>query len=157
MADPSLYHTDFHTWLSHQHHALTHRDSTALDWDNLAAEINDMGVSERNELKNRLLVLLLHLLKWQYQSPRRSISWFTTIANQRDDLLDLLAASPSLSQYTPELLGKAYRNARRAAAAETGLSLNTFPPSCPYPLDQLLDPEFICNTTADFETALAST
>jgi hypothetical protein len=96
-------------------------------------------------------------LKWQYQSPRRSISGFTTIANQRDDLLDLLAASPSLSQCTPDLLAKAYRNARRAAAAETGLSLNTFPPSCPYLLDQLLDPEFICNTTADFETALAST
>ncbi|ULP74194.1 hypothetical protein BDGGKGIB_03857 [Nodularia sphaerocarpa UHCC 0038] len=66
------------------------------------------------------MVLLAHLLKWQHQPAKRSISWFTTIANQRDDLQDLLAEKPSLQQYIPDILPKAYRNARREASAETG-------------------------------------
>jgi len=45
----------------------------ALDWENLA---------EENELKNHLRVLLAHLPKWQHQPTKRSVSWFTTIANQ---------------------------------------------------------------------------
>jgi hypothetical protein len=113
-----------------------------------------MGISEKNELKNRLIILLTHLLKWQYQSSKRSIGWFTTIANQRDDLQDLLNEKPSLKQYVPDILPKSYRNARREVSAETGLVLSTFSEICPYDIQEILNPEFLCNTTDDFERAI---
>ena len=79
MSKSSLYEQDFIAWLIQQKSALASRDVTALDWENLAEELDIMGISEKNELKNRLTVLLTHLLKWQYQSPKLTISWFTTI------------------------------------------------------------------------------
>lgn len=154
MSDSSLYETDFFAWIQHQQLALTNRDVKSLDWENLAEEIDAMGIREKNELKNRLVVLLAHLLKWQYQSTKCSISWFTTIANQRDDLRDLLAEKPSLQQYIPDILPKAYRNARREASAETGLGLATFLETCPYSIEEILNPEFLCNTTDDFAKAM---
>ena len=154
MFGSSLYVADFSTWLNQQVSALKHRDGDNLDWDNLAQELIVMGISEKNELKSRLVVLLTHLLKWQYQANKRSISWFTTIANQRDDLQDLLSESPGLQPYVPELLIKAYRNARREAAAETGLGLVNFPDACFYEIEQILNAEFLCDTTEDFEKAM---
>lgn len=154
MSGSSLYVTDFPTWLDRQILALKYRNGEILDWDNLAQELTIMGISEKNELKSRLIVLLAHLLKWQYQADKQSISWFTTIANQRDDLQDLLEENPGLRQYVPELLIKAYRNARREAAAETGLKLETFPDVYSYGIEQILNAEFVCNTTEDFEKAI---
>jgi hypothetical protein len=154
MSISSLYVTDFLGWLSQQELALKNRDGASLDWENLAEELAEMGISERNELKNRLIVLLVHLLKWQYQPNKRSVSWFTTIANQRDDLQDLLSESPGLRQYIPNILAKAYRNARREASAETGLGLTVFEEVCPYGINQILNTEFVCDTTEDFEKAM---
>ena len=143
MSKSTLYETDFMDWLTQQKLALASQDIAALDWENLAEELDSMGISEKNELKNRLIILLSHLLKWQYQSSNRSISWFTTIANQRDDLQDLLNEKPSLKQYIPDILPKAYRNARREASAETGLVLSTFSEICPYDIQEILNPEYI--------------
>jgi hypothetical protein len=154
MSKSYLYETDFIDWLNQQKLSLVNRDVTALDWENLAEELDAKGISEKNELKNRLIILLTPLLKWQYQSSKRSISWFTTIANQRDDLQDLLNEKPSLKQYIPDILPKAYRNARREASAETGLLLATFPATNPYNIEEILNPEFLCNTTDDFERAI---
>ncbi|MBD2666140.1 hypothetical protein B6N60_01824 [Richelia sinica FACHB-800] len=154
MSESSLYETDFLAWINQQQLALSSRDITALDWENLAEELDAMGIREKNELKNRLVVLIAHLLKWQHQPAKRSISWFTTIANQRDDLKDLLAEKPSLNQYIPDILSKAYRNARREASAETGLALAIFPETCTYNIEEILNHEFLCNTTNDFERSL---
>ena len=151
---PSLYERDFYAWTQQQAHALDQHQAELLDWENLAQELGLMGIREKNEIKSRLVVLLTHLLKWKYQSSKRSVSWFTTIANQRDDLQDWLNENPGLRQVIPDLLAKAYRNARREAAAETGLGIKTFPEDCDYELTQVLDAMFICDTTADFEWAI---
>ena len=39
-------------------------------------------------------------------------------------------------------MARAYRRARREAAAETGLPLSTFPETCPFTLEQALDDDF---------------
>ena len=153
-SNQSLYDQDFYTWAEEQAQALTQRKVELLDWEHLAQELVFMGISERNEIKSRLVVLLTHLLKWQYQPSKRSINWFTTIANQRDDLQDLLSENPGLQRFVPDLMTKAYRNARRQAAAETGLGINTFPEDCAYGVEQVLDEMFLCDTTADFEWAI---
>ena len=43
-----------------------------LDIPNLIEEIESMGRSEKRELRSRLTVLLMHLLKWDYQPERRA-------------------------------------------------------------------------------------
>ncbi|MHC5776770.1 DUF29 family protein [Nostoc sp.] len=57
------------------------------------------------------------------------------MANQRDDLHNLLDEKPSLRQYLPDILTKAYRNARRKASAETGITLANFDENCPYKIE----------------------
>lgn len=48
----------------------------------------------------------------------------------------------------------AYHNAHRKASAETGLFLSTLPEGYPYSLSQILDPNFLCDTTNDFKNAM---
>jgi hypothetical protein len=59
---------DFHGWLLDQAAALRARDYESLDWDHLAEELETMGARERRELNERLKNLLLHLLKFKYQT-----------------------------------------------------------------------------------------
>ena len=150
------YDYDIIAWAKEQAQLVRSKQFDLLDLEHIAEEIEDVGKSEQRELATRMSVLVCHLLKWHYQPNKRSISWFTTIANQRDDLADLLTDNPGLKQYLPELLEKAYRNARREAASETALVLSTFPEECPYSLSQILDPNFLCNTTNDFNYAMNS-
>ena len=75
----SLYETDFNAWLQDQAAKLRDRSHNDLDWENLAEEIESVGRSQKNEIRRRLQVLVLHLLKWQFQPGRRSESWRITI------------------------------------------------------------------------------
>ena len=88
------YDTDVAAWAESQAAALRQRSVNALDWDHLAEEIEGVAANQRREIRSRLRVLCMHLLKWQYQPEHRSRSWRTTIATQRDDLGDVLADSP---------------------------------------------------------------
>ncbi|MBF0467242.1 MAG: DUF29 domain-containing protein, partial [Nitrospirae bacterium] len=70
-----------------------------MDVENIAEEIESMGRSEKKELINRLSVLIMHLLKFQYQPQRQqySNSWIETITNQRTEIEFLLEDNPSLN------------------------------------------------------------
>ncbi|MBV8360820.1 MAG: DUF29 domain-containing protein, partial [Deltaproteobacteria bacterium] len=67
-----LYERDYYTWALEQARALRARSSEALDWENLAEEVEGLARTEARELKSRLEVLLVHLLKWRYQPNKRS-------------------------------------------------------------------------------------
>ena len=58
---------DLYAWTQEQAAMLRARQAEGLDWDNLAEEIQAVGGSDRRELKSRLRIILLHLLKWQGQ------------------------------------------------------------------------------------------
>ncbi|BAC91519.1 DUF29 domain-containing protein, partial [Gloeobacter violaceus] len=90
------YRSDFHAWTVEQAAALKARQWDRLDIENLAEEIEALGRAERRELESRLAVLIAHLLKWQFQSERRSNSWQATIDEQRDQIARLLTSQPSL-------------------------------------------------------------
>jgi hypothetical protein len=83
-----------------------------LDLLNLIEEIESLGKQQRQELRNRLSVLIGHLLKWEYQSSTRSRSWLATIRVQRRDTLRLLKDNPSLKPYLEDVLSEAYENGR---------------------------------------------
>ena len=132
------YSTDFYAWTQQQSTLLRSRNPQNLDWDNLAEEIESMGRQERQELTNRLRILIAHLLKWQYQSDRRSPSWEATIAVQRDDIADLLRDNPSLKPYLAQAFTDGYRKGRLLAISETNLPAETFPSEPPFDLDDVL-------------------
>ena len=136
------YDRDFYAWTQEQARLLREGRLSELDLDNLAEEIESMGKQQRREMRNRLALLLMHLLKWQYQVSHRTPSWRFTIREQRDEILQLLKDSPSLKAVMEDLFTDAYGKGRRDAADETGLSLKAFPAEPPFALADALDPLF---------------
>lgn len=139
----SLYEADFYAWTQQQIKLLQTQAWHSLDIENLIEELEDLGRRERQELRNRLSVLLGHLLKWQFQPSQRSNSWQATLCEQRDQTALLLNENPSLKPYLTEALDLAYRSGRNLAVKETNLPYETFPATCPYSLPQILDPDFL--------------
>jgi hypothetical protein len=113
-----------------------------LDWEHLAEEIRLLGVSLERELRSRYAVLLLHLLKWQYQPGLKGSSWRKTIREQRKQIAEILEESPSLRARRAAEMARAYSDARDDAEDETGLPLKVFPEICPFSLDQVEDRDF---------------
>ncbi|GAB4351189.1 MAG: DUF29 domain-containing protein [Cyanophyceae cyanobacterium] len=138
----SNYDTDFHAWTQEQAQRLKDGDWQNIDVLNLVEEIQSLGKQQRQELRNRLAILIGHLLKWQFQSDRHSRSWLATIRVQRRDLDRLIEDSPSLKAYFNDAIAHAYENARDLAIAETDLPETTFPETCPYTIDQIRDRDF---------------
>ncbi len=133
-----LYDRDFYAWSNEQATLLRAGNLAAADIAHIAEEIESMGRSEKRELVSRLTVLLLHLLKWRYQTERRSRSWELSIDNSRFALIKHLADNPSLKASLTEALETAYYTARRDAAIETGMPLETFPADCPWTFEQAM-------------------
>ncbi len=138
----SLYETDFYAWTQEQAKFLRHHQWSQLDLLNLIEEIESLGRQERQELRNRLSVLIRHLLKWEYQPEQRSHSWLATIRVQRRETLKLLSDNPSLKPCLEEALQEAYQNSRDLALGETNLSLSTFPKEYSYTLEEILSDRF---------------
>jgi hypothetical protein len=138
MPTPSLYETDFYAWTQEQASLLRKQRWSQLDLLNLIEEIESLGKQQRQELRNRLSVLIGHLLKWEYQSSSRSRCWLATIRVQRRDTLRLLKDNPSLKPYLEDTLAEAYENGRDLAMGETDLPEQTFPTKCPYSLTEIL-------------------
>jgi hypothetical protein len=136
------YETDFHRWTVEQSALLRAGKFKALDLENLAEEIETLGRTEKREIESRLEVLILHLLKWEYQPSRRSRSWTLTIRIQRKDLLETLDENPSLRDLPKSSLQRTYNKARLAAEKETGLDFDTFPEACPFTIEQIMDEAF---------------
>jgi hypothetical protein len=134
------YERDFYGWTQQQAKLLRSKQIEQIDWEQIAEEIEDMGRSEKRQLESRLEVLIMHLLKWQFQPNFRSRSWQLTIKEQRLRLLKLLTENPSLKSSLEESKEKIYPLAVISAEKETGLS--TFPDTCPYELTEILAPEF---------------
>ena len=138
-----LYDQDFYKWTARNAELLRAGRLAEADLEHIAEEIEDMGKSERRELESRLSVVLSHLLKWRCQPNRRGRSWQATIRVQRTELMRLLADMPSLRLYLRERLPQVYPTAVEQAIAETDLSEDVFPPTCPFSLDQILDTNFL--------------
>ena len=87
-------------------------------------------------------MLLAHLLKLRYQAGARSPGWRNTITIQRIELQELLEENLSLRSKLPSELPAAYRKAFLWAANETQLDQHTFPTSCPFTAEQVLNENF---------------
>ncbi|MHC5859313.1 DUF29 domain-containing protein [Nostoc sp.] len=139
---PNFYETDFYIWTQEQANLLRHHQWNQLDLPNLIEEIESLGRKERQELRNRLSVLIGDLLKWEYQPKERSRSWLATIRVQRREIIKLLNENPSLKPYLEEALQESYENGRDLASGETNLPLLTFPKQCLYHFEEILSDRF---------------
>ncbi len=135
-----LYREDEVAWLDRTAELARARRFDEIDHRSLAEYLEDMARRDRREVKNRLVTLMLHLLKWQFQPAKRTRSWATTIAHQRFELEDAVDIT-TLRNHAVDVLPTAYRRATRLASKETGLEESHFPEACPFSLDFLLSDE----------------
>ena len=144
-----LYDQDFFTWTERQAGAIRKaaaervNTSEPIDWENVAEEIESLGKEQLFRLDSAYVLLLQHLLKWIHQPKRRSRSWQLTIAEQRRRIRKILEANPALRARRDMLFESAYDDARKLAAAETGLQLQGFPPTPPFSREEAEDDGFM--------------
>ncbi|NCA90112.1 MAG: DUF29 domain-containing protein [Gammaproteobacteria bacterium] len=144
MNRPATYETDFHAWALQNASMLRQGRLDELDIEHIAEELEGMSASERRELLNRLQVLLLHLLKYQYQPESRGKNWLLTISHQRTAIERLLEQSPSLGgMLNEETVAKVYAKAVREAVIETNLERHLFPVACPYLIERVLEEDWL--------------
>jgi hypothetical protein len=146
----TLYKLDYSAWAQRHAELLRAGRYAELDLEHLLEELSDMSRSERRELESRLLILLAHLLKWEYQYPSLSgrwrefdgRSWRATIVEQRKQLAVLLRQSPGLKSVLDEAIAVVYPDAVDLSSKETHLPPETFPAQCPYRAARLLDDDY---------------
>jgi hypothetical protein len=81
--------------------------------------IQALSRSEKRALKSQLIRLMLHIIKWQTQPERRSLSWVASINDARDEITDIQEETPSLNDNAlKELWDKAFVIAKRDAQAD---------------------------------------
>ena len=138
-----LYDEDVLAWSIEQAALLRARRWSALDIENLAEEIEDVGNSERRELGSRMAVLIAHLLKWQFQPQLRGASWLRTIKVQRTRIARKLGKVPSLKAMLSDddWMQEVWEDALVIAIKDTGLA--HFPDIPLWTSAQVLDPAFL--------------
>jgi Domain of unknown function DUF29 len=104
-----LYDQDFFAWTKQQAKALRAAakagSNLRLDWEHLAEEVEDLGKSDRRELRSQIRRIIRHLTKLQWSpavDPRRG--WKESIRDARSEIQDLLADSPSLAVELDDLV-----------------------------------------------------
>jgi hypothetical protein len=134
------YESDIVAWANQQAWLIRNKKFDLLDLEHLAEEIEDVSKSEQRELANRMAVLLLHLLKWQYQPERQGKNWQLTIKTQRERIKRCLRKMPSLKSCLndEEWWADAWDDARFETEKETSLAFDTFPESCPWTAEHVL-------------------
>jgi hypothetical protein len=102
MTDPKqLYKEDFALWSQQQAEALRAAgrggSNHQLDWENLAEEIADLGVSQRSYVRSHIARIIQHLTKLEYSpatDPRNG--WRRTVKVARLQIQRRLRDTPSL-------------------------------------------------------------
>ena len=138
-----LYDQDFFGWATRQADLLRRGRFAEADLANIVEEIETLGRSEKRELESAYRLICLHLLKLMFQPSHTTRSWLNTIVRERNTAERVLDDSPSLKPRRGALLRAAYRQARKEAAAETGLPLSIFPDAPPFTLDQVAADDFL--------------
>lgn len=132
-----LYTDDETAWLEANAELIAAGATSDLDFEDLREYLLDMARRDRREVESRLVILLMHLLKWQHQPSHRSRSGHATIVEQQQELRRL-AGRGILRAHAEAALPEAYAQAIERAAAETGLPPDTFPAACGFAFESAL-------------------
>ena len=144
------YEQDIDAWIDTQVRLLKQRRLHEIDVAHLIEQLQDMGKGNRRELESQLIILIAHLLKWEFQLDALSgqwkefegKSWRNAIIEQRAQILFLLRQVPRLQPLVEDAMTEAYPEAHRIAARETGLEFDLFPKHSPFTAAELLDQDY---------------
>ena len=148
-----LYEQDLQLWIEQTINQLKNGEFRSLDIEHLIEELVDLGKSEKNALKSNLKILVGHLLKLrvQFDAPETMKgSWYSSVLEHRQRVLDNLADTPSLRRFLPEAVEKAYGDGRKLAIKEGKLAKfgvqvpkeSDYPIHCPFSIEQILNEDF---------------
>lgn len=133
-----LYEKDFILWSEKTAQLLRERAFNEVDWEHLIDEVEGLARSDRRALRSQMTRVLMHMLKWHYQSEKRSKSWQNSIFDGRQEIKYLIEDSPSLKPLLEKTMVDCYRSAVTKACEETGMKRDSFPEFCPFSLQQVL-------------------
>ncbi|UYM14567.1 DUF29 domain-containing protein [Endozoicomonas euniceicola] len=157
----NLYHTDYPEWLNQQRHLLANGQFDRLDIPNLLEAMEQRMGDAVNELESHLIILLLHLLKYDYQmrvlqdpwvQDKAIHTWIPSINNPRTEIELLTSKNPHLKNKTARALQAAYPRAKNKAVAELNkyirsekkrLNQNSFPEECPWSFERIVDDDWL--------------
>ena len=149
MSTPStlktLYETDYMLWLEITLEQIKNQQTDQIDWDNLAEEIEGLGIALHHKIDSYLRQLLIHLLLYKYWTSEREKSgsdWRDKIIDLQDELESLLEQSKTLSNYLLARIDLIYLRARRGVIQKTQLDSSIFPEKCLFSETELLDFNF---------------
>ena len=131
-----VYDDDILLWSEQQAELLRRRAANALDWDNLAEEVEDVGRSQLPAVASRLIQALLPDLKTQAWPDCPEVPhWRAEARGQRDDAR--AAFSPLMAQRVDiaSLYRRALRHMPGTIEAQPPLPV---PDAYPLTLEQLL-------------------
>lgn len=148
-----LYEQDLQLWINHTINQLEERQFDQLDIEHLIEELRDLGKSDKTSLISNLKILIAHLLKLkvQFDAPETmKNSWYNSIDEHRERIIDSLNDNPSFKTFLSEAIKKAYPNGRKLAIkegkrAKKGIRIpqeNEYCMTCPFTIEQLLDENF---------------
>jgi hypothetical protein len=149
----NLYDRDLQYWIEQTIQQLRNREFESLDIEHLIEELADLGKAEKNALKSNLTILLAHLLKLMVQHDAPDTmkgSWYSSVLEHRQRVLNNLSDTPSLKNFLPEAVEKAYPDGRKLAIKEGKLAKfgvrvpeeSEYPIVCPFSVEQILDEDF---------------
>lgn len=130
---------DLYRWAFEQAAHLRAGRFDLVDILNVADEIESVGKSEYRSFVSGLEVVILHILKWDHQPSRRSLSWVYSILEHRRRVIRDLDDSPSFKSRRVQAVDWAYDAARLRAARETKQRLDVFPAECPYSWERIME------------------
>ena len=112
--------------------------------------LNEMGSSDLDEFKSRLLNLYFHMLKYQYQKEIQTSSWIRTIVEQSKQLGELVSRKSLKYKISDDIVNnvydKALKNATNSSTTyEKRYGKPEFPSKLPneYYLQSIIDSEYI--------------
>jgi len=135
---PTRYLDDTYTWVLEQIALLKAGRRDQIDAENIAEELSDLGNELRSALESAIMVLTMHLLKWDHQKQRRSRSWQLTVRVQRKRIALLLKRNPGLKGVLTEAVEVGYDRGRDQALIEAKLTDKDLPETCPYTFDEMM-------------------
>jgi hypothetical protein len=147
--DAALYEQDFPLWAQRQARLLRSGQFDQLDLENLVEEVEDLSRRERDSVESYAETILEHLLKLAFSPaarPRRG--WLVTLDKQRTKLARKI--TPTLRSHLQIELPALYAGQRRPVLrqlAKDQVSPEALPATCPYTLEQILDPDWYPDNT----------
>ncbi|MCA2619410.1 MULTISPECIES: DUF29 domain-containing protein [unclassified Microcystis] len=139
----TLYEIDDSLWLEETIELLKAKNFEALDLDNLIEELEDLGNEKKFRVASFLQQIIRHALLLQFWISEREYNqahWQAEIISFQYQLKRYLTTN--LRQYLEQEFEQIYFESLRYVRQKNDNKVN-FPDTCPYSLEELLDPNWL--------------